>query len=192
MAKQYWLMKSEPEVYSIDDLEKNQSDYWEGVRNYQARNIMRDEMKKGDGVLFYHSNAKPPGVAGLARVAKKAYPDHTAFDPASPYYDAKSDPDNPRWFMVDIEFAEKFSALIPLSVLQETPGLENMKVTQKGMRLSVQPVTAAEWKIVVKLGRKTARTETTARSKTAATKTSAGTKPARTRSRAVKSKTRAR
>lgn len=154
MARQYWLMKSEPDVFSIDDLEKKQVECWDGVRNYQARNFMRDEMKIGDRVLFYHSNAKPPGVAGLARVARRAYPDHTAFDPKSPYFDVKSDAQNPRWVMVDIAFEEKFPALLPLSLLQETPGLEDMMVTRKGMRLSVQPVTPAEWKIVVKLGRK--------------------------------------
>jgi predicted RNA-binding protein with PUA-like domain len=154
MARRYWLMKSEPDVFSIDDLERTGVDCWDGVRNYQARNFMRDHMKVGDGVLFYHSNAKPPGVAGLASVARTAYPDPTAFDPGSHYFDPDSDPQDPRWLMVDISFEEKFPAVLPLSVLQTTPGLQDMMVTKKGMRLSVQPVTPAEWKIVVKLGRK--------------------------------------
>jgi predicted RNA-binding protein with PUA-like domain len=155
MARRYWLMKSEPDVFSIDDLERKQVDCWDGVRNYQARNFMR-EMKIGDGVLFYHSNARPPGVAGLARVARTAYADPTAFDPRSHYFDPDSHPENPRWVMVDVAFEEKFPAVVPLSVLQATPRLEEMMVTRKGMRLSVQPVTPAEWKIVVKLGRKAA------------------------------------
>ncbi len=153
MAKRYWLMKSEPDVYGIDDLRTEGSCFWEGVRNYQARNMMRDEMRPGDGVLFYHSNAKPPGVAGVAKVVREGYPDHTAFDPKEKYFDPKSDPDNPRWFMVDIEFVEAFPAVLPLAVLQETAGLEEMMVTRRGMRLSIQPVTAAEWEIVCALGR---------------------------------------
>lgn len=163
----YWLMKSEPDVFSIDDLAAKGVEHWDGVRNYQARNFMRDDMKVGDGVLFYHSNAEPSGVAGMARVAREAYPDHTALDPASPYHDPKSDPANPRWFMVDVEFVERFPALIPLSRLQKTPGLEDMMVTRKGMRLSVQPVTPREWQIVVALGRGAAppAAETPARSK---------------------------
>lgn len=154
MAKRYWLMKSEPDVFSIDDLRERGVEPWDGVRNYQARNMMRDEMKKGDGVLFYHSNAKPPGVAGIAKVARTAYPDHTAFDPASKYHDPKSSPDDPRWLMVDVAFVERFPELVPLPVLQQTPGLEDMMVTRKGMRLSIQPVTPEEWKIVVRLGRR--------------------------------------
>lgn len=155
MAKRYWLMKSEPEVFSIDDLRKRGVEAWDGVRNYQARNMMRDEMKVGDGVLFYHSNSKPPGVAGIAKVVRGAYPDSSALNPASEYYDPKSSPDAPRWFMVDVAFVEQFAKLVPLSVLQQTPGLENMMVTRKGMRLSVQPVTSDEWKIVKRLGQRT-------------------------------------
>jgi predicted RNA-binding protein with PUA-like domain len=151
MAKQYWLMKSEPGAYSIDDLEKDQETYWDGVRNYQARNFMRDKMRIGDEVLFYHSNAKPPGVAGLARISKEGYPDHTAFDPEDPHYDPKSDQANPRWFMVDIKFVDKFAEVIPLSVLRETEGLENM-VLVKRSRLSVQPVTRDEFEIIKGLG----------------------------------------
>lgn len=155
MAKKYWLMKSEPGAYSIDDLERLGVDHWDGVRNFQARNIMRDEMKVGDGVLFYHSNAKPPGVAGLAEIAKRAYPDHTAFDKKSKYYDSKSDPEDPRWLMVDVRFKEKFADVVSLETLKETPGLEDMMVTKRGMRLSIQPVTKEEFGIVRRLGRKT-------------------------------------
>ncbi len=148
---QYWLMKSEPDVYSIDDLRSNRLTCWEGVRNYKARNLMR-EMEVGDLVLFYHSNAKPPGVAGIARVAREAYPDHFSWDPAHRYFDPKSTPDQPRWFMVDVEFVEKFTALVSLQTLKETDGLEEMMVT-KPTRFSVQPVTADEFRTVVALGR---------------------------------------
>ena len=153
MAKRYWLMKSEPDVFSIDHLARDSVTPWEGVRNYQARNLLRDEIHVGDGVLFYHSSTQPPGVAGLAEVVHESYPDRTAFDPASPYFDPKSTPDAPRWFVVDVQFVERFPAVVPLAVLQKTPGLEDMRVTKKGMRLSVQPVTAEEWDIVVALGR---------------------------------------
>ena len=151
MAKRYWLMKSEPETYSIDDLKKQGSTHWEGVRNYQARNMMRDEMKKGDGVLFYHSNTKPPGVVGIAKVSREGYPDHTAFDPASNYFDAKSDPDNPRWMMVDVEYVSTCKRIVTLDEMKEVPGLEDMLVIRKGMRLSVQPVSKEEFQIVKKL-----------------------------------------
>ena len=153
VAKKYWLMKSEPEVYSIDDLKKDGGTHWDGVRNYQARNFMRDEMKAGDGVLFYHSNASPPGVVGIARVAKEGYPDHTAFDPDDRHYDPKSSPGNPRWFMVDVEFVKRFDRLVPLAELRETPGLEEMAVNKRS-RLSVQPVRPEEFEIVRKLGGK--------------------------------------
>ena len=153
MAKRYWLMTSEPDVYGIDALEKEGSAHWDGVRNYQARNFMRDEMKKGDLVLFYHSNAKPPGVAGIAEVVKEGYPDHTAWKKGK-YFDPKSPKDNPRWFMVDVAFVEKFRTFVPLEELKETPGLEDMKVIKRGMRLSVQPVEKAEFQIVRKLGRR--------------------------------------
>ncbi|HWN70643.1 MAG TPA: EVE domain-containing protein [Haliangium sp.] len=153
MAKRYWLMKSEPDVYSIDHLARDGVTPWEGVRNYQARNLLRDEIHVGDGVLFYHSSTQPPGVAGLAEAVHESYPDRTAFDPASPYFDPKSTRDAPRWFVVDVRFVERFPAVVPLSVLHETPGLEDMRVIKKGMRLSVQPVTPEEWDIVVALGR---------------------------------------
>ncbi len=152
MAKKYWLMKSEPDVYSIDDLKRDGSTHWDGVRNYQARNFMRDEMKKGDEVLFYHSNANPPGVAGVAKIVKEGYPDHTAFDPKDPHHDPKSNQANPRWYMVDVEFVEKFGRLVPLATLGETAGLEDM-VVNKRSRLSVQPVRPEEFKIVKKLGK---------------------------------------
>jgi predicted RNA-binding protein with PUA-like domain len=153
MAKRYWLMKSEPTVFGIDHLEKNVTEPWDGVRNYQARNMMRADMKVGDAVLFYHSNAKPPGVAGIAKVCKTGYPDHTAWDKKSKYYDSKTDPANPRWFMVDVEYVEKFADVVPLDTLKVTPGLEDMMVIRRGMRLSIQPATSDEFKIVRKLGR---------------------------------------
>ena len=152
-AKRYWLMKCEPEAYSIDDLERDGSTTWEGVRNYQARNSMRDDMKVGDGVLFYASNAEPSGVSGLAEISRKAYPDPYAFEKGHHYFDPDSDPANPTWYMVDVRFVEKFPSIIPLAALKATPGLEKMVVTQKGSRLSVQPVTPEEFKIVAALGR---------------------------------------
>jgi predicted RNA-binding protein with PUA-like domain len=149
---QYWLMKSEPESYSIADLERDGRTCWDGVRNYQARNFMRDQFRLGDGVLFYHSGAEPPGVVGLARVVRTGYPDPTARDPASQYFDPKAGDDDPRWYMVDIEFQERFRQLVTLAMLREAPGLETMRVINKS-RLSVQPVTAEEFRIVVELGR---------------------------------------
>jgi len=150
MMTSYWLMKSEPGAYSIDDLERDGTTHWDGVRNYQARNLMRDEIKAGDRVLFYHSNASPPGVAGIARVVREAYPDPTARDPESAYFDEKASDDDPRWFMVDIAFEEKFDEVVPLATLKETAGLEEMVVTQRS-RLSVQPVRKREFEIVKEL-----------------------------------------
>lgn len=155
MAKRYWLMKSEPDAYSIDDLERDGVTAWEGVRNFQARNLLRDQIRVGDGVLFYHSSTQPPGVVGLGEVVRESYPDRTQFDPASKYFDAKSTHEAPRWFVVDVRFVERFPGIVPLAVLHTTPGLEDMLVTRKGMRLSVQPVTDAEWDIVVAMGRAT-------------------------------------
>ncbi len=149
MAKQFWLMKSEPDVYSIDDLARDGSTSWEGVRNYKARNNMRD-MRVGDEVLFYHSNAKPPGVAGIARVCKEAYPDHFAFDRKAKYFDAKSDPDNPRWFMVDIEFVAKADEVLGLPDIKADAKLADMELVRYG-RLSVQSVKKAEFERVKKL-----------------------------------------
>ncbi len=153
-AKRYWLLKCEPEAYTIQDLERDGTTTWEGVRNFQARNSMRDDMKKGDGVLFYASNAEPSGVTGLAEIARGGYPDPYAFQEGHKYFDPKSDPDNPTWMMVDVRFVETFPDIVPLAVLKATPGLKDMMVTQKGSRLSVQPVTKKEFDIVVKLGRK--------------------------------------
>ena len=153
-AKRYWLLKCEPEAYTIDDLERDGEATWEGVRNFQARNTMRDDMKVGDGVLFYASNAEPSGVTGLAEVSREGYPDSFAFRKGHKYFDPKSDPDNPTWYMVDIRFVEKFPAIVPLAELKATKGLEKMVVTQKGSRLSVQPVTRKEHEIVLKLGRR--------------------------------------
>ena len=150
----YWLMKCEPSAYTIDDLERDGSTSWEGVRNYQARNFMRDEMKRGDKVLFYASNADPSGVTGVAEVSREAYPDRFAVQKGHKYYDEKSSADNPIWYMVDIAFAERFPHIVSLETLKQTPGLEEMMVTKKGSRLSIQPVTKQEFDLVVKLGRK--------------------------------------
>lgn len=147
-----WLLKSEPSVYSLDDLRRDGRTAWEGVRNYQARNFMRDDVRVGDRVLFYHSNAAPPGVAGLAGIVREAYPDPTARDPASPYFDPKATTEDPRWFLVDVGFVESFPRFVPLDALRATPGLEKMLVINRS-RLSVQPVTDAEFEIVVGLGR---------------------------------------
>ncbi|MGH9341871.1 MAG: EVE domain-containing protein [Acidobacteriota bacterium] len=149
----YWLVKSEPGAYSIDDLKRYGRAFWDGVRNYQARNFMRDQMRAGDGVLFYHSNAAPPGIVGTARVVKEGYPDHTAQNPEDLHFDPKATAEDPRWYMVDIEFVEKFDQVIPLETLGSTPGLENM-VVNKRSRLSVQPVTPEEFKIVRNLGKR--------------------------------------
>src|SRR5580693_3996675 len=140
-TRRYWLLKCEPGAYSIDDLARDGMASWEGVRNFQARNLLRDELKAGDGVLFYASNAEPPGVTGLAEVAREGYPDSFAFKKRHKYHDPKSDPANPTWYMVDIRFVEKFPAIVPLETLKATPGLDQMRVVQKGSRLSVQPVT---------------------------------------------------
>jgi predicted RNA-binding protein with PUA-like domain len=161
MAKRYWLMKCEPEAYTIEDLERDGTTTWEGVRNFQARNSMRDDMKVGDGVLFYASNAEPSGVTGVAAIRRKAYPDPYAFEKGHKYFDEKSDPDAPTWYMVDLRFVERFPEIVPLATLKETPGLEKMVVTQKGSRLSVQPVTKEEFDIVLKLGRKKASRQRT-------------------------------
>jgi predicted RNA-binding protein with PUA-like domain len=147
-----WLMKSEPDVYSIEDLRRDGRTSWEGVRNYQARNFMRDDAQPGDNVLYYHSNADPPGVAGVARIARAGYPDRTALDPSSDYYDPRATENDVRWYQVDVEFVEAFPRLVSLDDLRRTPGLEKMLVINKS-RLSVQPVTDEEFRIVVALGR---------------------------------------
>jgi len=147
----YWLMKSEPYVYSIDDLNKDGTTYWEGVRNYAARNNMR-AMEVGDMVLYYHSQAKPPGVVGLARVSRKAYPDHFAWEPGHKYFDAKSSEENPRWSMVDVEFVEKFPHEVSLPDIKAMPELAEMVLVRRS-RLSVQPVLPAEYDRIVAMGR---------------------------------------
>lgn len=149
--RRYWLVKSEPDVFSFDDLwkAKGRTTHWDGVRNYQARNLMRDEMKLGDGVLYYHSNSKPPHLAGLAEVAREGYVDFTQFDPKDGHYDPKADPDNPRWYMVDVRAVEKLPAPIGLPELKANPKLSEMMLCQKGSRLSVQPVSAGHWKAVL-------------------------------------------
>ena len=168
MARRYWLMKCEPSAYTIDDLARDRQTSWEGVRNFQARNFMRDEMQEGDGVLFYASNADPSGVTGLATIARAGYPDQFAWTKGHKYYDPASSPDKPVWYMVDIAFAERFPAIVPLDVLKNTPGLERMMVTQKGNRLSVQPVTPEEYEIVMRLGRSAANPESTTSAASAA------------------------
>jgi predicted RNA-binding protein with PUA-like domain len=147
--KRYWLMKSEPGTYSIEDLKRDGKTCWDGVRNYQARNLMRDEMQVGDGVLFYHSREKPMGVYGIAEIVREAYPDNSAFDPQDKHYDPKSDPANPTWMMVDIGYVGTLETPVTLDMLKQTPGLEKMMVIQRGSRLSVQPVTKKEWDIVL-------------------------------------------
>lgn len=157
MARQFWLLKSEPETFSIEDLARapRKTTGWEGVRNYLARNYLR-EMRKGDGVLFYHSNAEPSGVAGVAEVAAEAYADATALDRKSDYFDPKATPQDPRWSQVDIRHVETFPRLLTLERLREEPRLARMELLRKGSRLSVQPVKPDEWKCVLALARKKA------------------------------------
>lgn len=145
----YWLFKTEPDTFSIDTLQTQKRSCWEGVRNYQARNMLRDDVKVGDSVLIYHSSCKNVGVAGIAKVAKASYPDHYAFDIESDYYDAKSTVDNPRWFMVDIEFVRKTERLIPLAVLKAMPELTDLPLVKRGNRLSVMPVSEQEWQAIL-------------------------------------------
>lgn len=149
----YWLMKSEPNAFSIDDLKKrpDQTEHWDGVRNYQARNMMRDQMKIGDQVFFYHSNCEVPGIVGIMEVVREGYPDHTAFDPRSKYFDPKSDPQNPRWIMVDIKYLRHTRRIISLAELKNCETLENMQLVRKGNRLSIMPVTLTEWHDILKL-----------------------------------------
>jgi predicted RNA-binding protein with PUA-like domain len=149
----YWLMKTEPSVFSWDDLQKmpDQTTQWEGVRNYQARNFMRDQMKKGDRVFFYHSVEKPQAIMGIAEIVREAYPDPFAWDSTSDYFDPKSSPENPRWVMVDLRFQRSFEPPITLAELKSIPELTHMVLLQKGSRLSIQPVTAAEWERICQL-----------------------------------------
>ena len=152
--RKYWLFKSEPTAYSFSHLvgEADGSAEWDGVRNYQARNFMRDEMRMGDGVLFYHSSTAVPAVVGTARVVREGYPDDTAWDPHSNHFDPKSTPDNPIWFMVDIQAEKELARPVTLEEIKETPGLQSMMLVRRGMRLSIQPVTKEEWDRIVALG----------------------------------------
>lgn len=149
--KKYWLMKSEPSCFSIDDLKKKKKGMWDGVRNYQARNMLRDAMKVGDGVLFYHSSEQPIGVAGLAEVCKAGYPDPTQFDPKADHFDPKANTENPRWFVVDVSFKEKFKNLLTLAEIKNDPILKDMVVAQQGSRLSIQPVSEKHFKHILKI-----------------------------------------
>ena len=149
----YWLMKSEPDAFSIDDLYRrpNQTEHWDGVRNYQARNMMRDDMKIGDQIFFYHSNCKLPGIVGIAEVVKESYPDFTAFDPKDKHFDPKSNPDNPTWFMVDVRFVRKLKRTISLQELKQKPELSDLALVRRGNRLSIMPVGEQQWAIILKL-----------------------------------------
>jgi predicted RNA-binding protein with PUA-like domain len=152
MAKRFWLMKTEPDEFSIRDLKERKVEAWNGVRNYTARNHMRDLMSPGDEVLFYHSSVTPAGVAGIATIARAAYPDPTALDPKSDYHDPKATPAKNPWVMVDVKFKKEFPRLVTLDEMRHAPGLENLMVIKRGMRLSVQPVSPEEFAIVAKLG----------------------------------------
>ena len=143
-------MKAEPDVYPIEQWKKEKVTYWDGVRNYTARNFMRDQIKKGDGMFFYYSGGKPSGIVGVGEIVKEGYPDFTAFDPKDVHFDEKSDPQKPTWYMVDVKFVKAFKRIIPLDFLKKVPGLKNMALF-KYSRLSVQPVTEAEWKIINRL-----------------------------------------
>jgi len=155
MPKQYWLVKSEPNVFSINDFKKckNQTTFWDGVRNYQARNYLRDQMKKSDAVLFYHSNTDPLAVVGYCEVVADGYPDHTQFDPENIHYDPKADPDNPTWFMVDLKLVDIFDSAVTIEKIKSHPKLNNMKLIARGNRLSVMPVAKEEFDIIVKMGK---------------------------------------
>ena len=149
----YWLFKTEPNEFSIDDLAKKRTktEHWDGVRNYQARNFMRDEMKIGDKAFFYHSNCEEPGIVGIVTIASKAYPDHTAFDKKDKHFDPRSDPDKPRWIMVDVKMARKLKRTISLKELKEKSALKNMRLVQRGNRLSVMPVEKKHWDVILKI-----------------------------------------
>lgn len=153
MAQQFWLVKTEPDVFSWQDLRKQprQTTMWEGVRNYQARNFLRDGMRLNDGVLFYHSRTKPLAIMGVCHVTRTAYPDPTQFDPKSKYYDPKSSPERPRWYAVDITCSQTFAPAVTREHLQNCPDLDDMMLLQRGSRLSVQPVTAAQWRRILKM-----------------------------------------
>ncbi len=147
----YWLMKSEPDVYGIDDMERDGREMWDSIRNYQARNMMRDDMKIGDEVFFYHSNCKEPGIVGITRVVSEPYPDPVQFDKKSRYFDPKSSKDNPRWILVDVEFVRKLSRTITLAEIKAEKSFEDMILTRKGNRLSIMPVETKHWQKILSL-----------------------------------------
>lgn len=151
MTKKYWLMKSEPDVFSFDDLKKKKTEPWTGVRNYQARNFMRDDMRPGDLIFFYHSSCEVPGIAGIASVASTPYPDPTQFDKKSEYFDPKATKESPRWFLVDVKFEKDLPRLMPLEELKKEESLSEMRLLQKGNRLSILPVTPEEYEFILKL-----------------------------------------
>jgi len=152
----YWLIKSEPGAFSIDDLaaRPQQTEPWDGVRNYQARNMLRDQMKVNDLAFFYHSNCTPPGVVGIVRIVREGYPDVTAFDPQHQHFDPASHPEQPRWFMVDVQLVEKFPQMLSLELLKNCPELASMQILRRGNRLSVTPVSAEHWNFILDLARK--------------------------------------
>jgi predicted RNA-binding protein with PUA-like domain len=149
----YWLMKSEPEVFSIDDLRAcpRHTEHWDGVRNYQVRNMLRDQMKKGDKAFFYHSSCKEPGIVGIVEIVREGYPDNSAWDPNSPYLDTKSTPEQPRWYMVDVRYQRKLRRCISLKELKQHPQLAAMPLLKPGNRLSITPVTPAQWRFILGL-----------------------------------------
>ena len=147
----HWLMKSEPSEFGIDDLRAQGTEPWDGIRNYQARNMIRDEMKPGDQAFFYHSSCETPGIVGIMEIATAAYPDPTAFDPADKHFDPASDPENPRWFLVDVRYGRKLARTIPLTELKTCPELESLPLVRRGNRLSVMPVSEDEWEFILSL-----------------------------------------
>jgi predicted RNA-binding protein with PUA-like domain len=147
----YWLMKSEPDAYSIDDLERDEREPWDGIRNYQARNMMRDDMKIGDEIFFYHSNCKEPGIVGIMKVASKPYPDPTQFDTRSKYYDPKSKKEDPRWILVDVKFVRKLDRTITLAEIKAAKGLDGLILTRKGNRLSIMPIEKQHWNKLLRM-----------------------------------------
>ena len=148
---QYWLMKSEPDTYSIDDLQSFGVDHWDGIRNYQVRIFFRDQMQVGEQAFFYHSNCKEPGIVGTMEIVSKAYPDHTAFDPSEKYFDSKSDPENPRWLMVDVHYIRHLDRMITLGELRQQKQIADMKLLQRGNRLSVLPLSKMEWQYILEM-----------------------------------------
>ncbi|HEX7027955.1 MAG TPA: EVE domain-containing protein [Gammaproteobacteria bacterium] len=145
----YWLMKSEPDVFSIDDLKRVGTEHWDGVRNFQVRNMLRDNFRRGDLAFFYHSSCEIPGIAGIMSVSREGYPDFTALDPESTYYDPKSTADNPRWYMVDVKFKRKLKRLIPLEELKSDPELQDLSLVKRGNRLSIMPLTEMQWQRIL-------------------------------------------